>query len=169
MKIEKIDPKIKQNLFSSKNEIVISAINEIKNRGNSLYLPILFELLKTNTDKEVEEEIVNLLGTVKEKESVNSFMRAIEDEKFKTIRKQLLTACWQNGLDFSTFLPVFVDQIINEDWEIAFEAFTIVDNLETLPSEAIVNVAIEKIRNAMNNVNEQKQYFLHEILVKLNA
>ncbi len=169
MKIEKIDPKIKQNLFSSKNEIVISAINEIKNRGNSLYLPILFELLKTNTDKEVEEEIVNLLGTVKEKESVNSFMRAIEDEKFKTIRKQLLTACWQNGLDFSTFLPVFVDQIINEDWEIAFEAFTIVDNLETLPSEGIVNVAIEKIRNAMNNVNEQKQYFLHEILVKLNA
>jgi len=167
MKNEKIDQRIKQNLFSPKNDIVISAIDEIKNKGNRLYLPILFELLNTGTEHEVEKEIMNLLGTVKEKDAVNSFMRAIEDNKFKSIRKLLLTACWQNGLDFSTFLPVFIDQIIDEDWEIAFEAFTIIDNLEYLPSAAIINVAVEKINNAIENVNEQKQYFLQEILVKL--
>lgn len=167
MKNEKIDQRIKQNLFSSKNDIVISAIDEIKNKGNRLYLPILFELLNTGTEHEVEKEIMNLLGTVKEKDAVNSFMRAIEDNKFKSIRKLLLTACWQNGLDFSTFLPVFIDQIIDEDWEIAFEAFTIIDNLEYLPSAAIINVAVEKINNAIENVNQQKQYFLQEILVKL--
>lgn len=96
-------------------------------------------------------------------------MRAIEDDRLKAIRKQLLTACWQNGLDFSTFVPVFIDQVINEDWETAFEAFTVIDNLEYLPSDAIINVSVEKINLAMPNADEQKKYFLKEILVKLHT
>ena len=86
----------------------------------------------------------------------------------KTIRKTILTACWQNGLDFSNFLPVFIDIIINDEWEIAFEAFTIVDNLEFSPSEEIIKTAIDKIQNSIETVNEQKEYFLKEILVKLS-
>lgn len=169
MEKQKIDQRIQQNLFSPKPEVVAAAINEIKERGNRLYLPLLFELLNTGPEKEIEMEILNLLGTVKDKDTANSFMRAIEDDKFKKIRKQILTACWQNGLDFSTFLPVFIDQVINEDWETAFEAFTVIDNLEFLPAEAIVLISVEKINRAMNNANEQKKYFLQEILVKLNA
>lgn len=167
MNKEKIDRRIEQNLFSSNNEVVISAINEIKERGNRLYLPLLFDVLNAKPEKIIEKEIIELMGNVKSKDSVNSFMRAIEDERLKSIRKQLLTACWQNGLDYSTFLPVFVDQIINEEWDIAFEAFTVVDNLEFLPSETIIQVAIEKINHALPVANEQKQYFLREILVKL--
>lgn len=169
MEKQKIDPRIQKNLFSTNTEVVISAINEIKEKGNRLYLPLLFELLNTIPEKEVEKEIINVLGTVKEKDTVNSFMRAIEDERLKKIRKLIITACWQNGLDFSTFLPVFIDQVINEDWETAFEAFTVIDNLEYLPSDSIIRVSVEKINKAMDSANEQKKYFLKEILVKLNT
>ncbi len=169
MEKQKIDKRIQQNLFSANNLVVISAINEIKERGNSLYLPLLFELLNSAPENEVEKEILNVLGSVKEKDSVNSFVRAIEDERLKAIRKLLLTACWQNGLDFSTFLPVFIDQIIQEEWETAFEAFTVIDNLEYLPSEAIIHLSVEKINDAMPNADEKKKYFLQEILVKLNS
>jgi len=167
MNKQKIDQRIQQNLFSANNQVVISAISEIKEKGNSLYLPLLFEVLTSGPDKEVEKEITELLGTVKEKDSVNTFMRAVEDERYKSIRKLILIACWQNGLDFSTFLPVFIDQVINEDWEIAFEAFTVIDNLEFLPSEAIVNIALEKIRHSQKTANAQKQHFLNEIAIKL--
>ncbi len=169
MNKEKIDKRIQQNLFSANSDIVIQAINEIKERGNRLYLPLLFELLNSLPDKRIEKEITELLGTIKSKDSVNSFMRAIEDKRLKNIRKLLLTACWQNGLDYSTFLPVFVEQIITEDWEIAFEAFTVIDNLEYLPSNAIIQVTIEKIQRALPTANEQKQYFLREVLVKLEV
>jgi hypothetical protein len=163
----KIDEQIKKNLFSAKTEIVISAIEAIKKKGNKLYIPILFDLLNSMPELEIETEIKTLLGNVKDKESVNSFMRAVEDERYKPIRKSILTACWQNGLDFSTFLPVFIDLIINEDWEIAFEAFTIVDNLEFLPGEEILRKSIAKIEVALPAAGEQKSYFLNEILVKL--
>lgn len=95
-------------------------------------------------------------------------MRAIENDKYKSIRKEILTACWQNGLDFSAFLPVFIDFIIREDWEIAFEAFTVIDNLEYLPGAEIIIISIAKINEALPTATNQNKYFLNEILVKLN-
>ena len=167
MKQEKIDEQIKKNLFSANTNVVISALEAIQNKGNKLYIPILFDLLNSSPEPEIETEIKNLLGTVKDKETINAFMRAIENDKYKTIRKSILTACWQNGLDFSTFLPVFIDLVINEDWEIAFEAFTVIDNLEYLPADEIIKNSILKINNALPLANDQKSYFLSEILVKL--
>lgn len=167
MKQGKIDEQIKKNLFSSNTEVVLSAMEDVRKKGNKLYIPMLLDLLNSMPEQEVEKEIKNLLGTVKDKETINSFMRAIEDEKYKSIRKSILIACWQNGLDFSTFLPVFVDLIINEDWEIAFEAFTIIDNLEYLPGDEIIKTSVEKINVALPKANEQLAYFLNEILVKL--
>jgi HEAT repeat protein len=164
----KINPTIVQDLFSKNPETVISAINSTKEIGNKHYIPILFDLLNSNPEHEIEVEITKLLGTIKDKESVNPFMRAIENDNYKSIRKTILTACWQNGLDFSTFLPVFIDLIVNEEWEIAFEAFTIIDNFETLPNKAILQNSIEKINAVLDSLNEQKGYFLREVLVKLN-
>jgi len=163
----KIDEQIKKNLFSAKTELVISALEAIQKKGNKLYIPILFDLLNSSPEPEIAAEIKNLLGTIKDKEAANSFLRAIEDDKYKSIRKEILTACWQNGLDFSTFLPVFINLIIHEDWEIAFEAFTIIDNLEFLPSAEIIKTAVGKINEALPFANEQNKYFLNEILVKL--
>lgn len=163
----KIDEQIKENLFSTNTDVVISAIETIKNKGNKLYIPILFDLLNSIPEPEIEREIMDLLETVKDKEAVNSFMRAIEDDKYKPIKKSILIACWQNGLDFSTFLPVFVDLVINEDWEIAFEAFTIIDNLEFLPGKEIINKSVVLIEDALPAADEQKSYFLNEILTKL--
>lgn len=163
----KINQQIKIDLFSPKTEVVLDALKQIKSVGNSLYIPILFDLLVASPENEIEQEIKSILGNVKDKQSVNSFVRGIENEKYKSIRKTILSACWQNGLDFSTFLSVFIDQIINEDWEVAFEAFTVVDNLEVLPGEPVLSVSIQKIENSIATVSEQKQYFLNEILVKL--
>ncbi len=168
MKQDKINEQIKKNLFSVKTDVVISALEIIKVEGNKHYIPILFDLLNSSPEVEIETEIINLLGTVKDKESVNSFMRALEDAKYKPIRKLILSACWQNGLDFSTFMPVFIDLIIHEEWETAFEAFTVIDNLEYLPNPEIISISKQKINKAIPFASEQVAYFLNEILIKLD-
>ena len=168
MNEDKINQQIKIDLFSLKTEVVLEALKQVKSLGNRLYIPLLFDLLVSAPKPEVEKEIESILGTIKDKQTVNSFMRGIEDEKYKSIRKVILTACWQNGLDFSTFLPVFIDLIINEDWEVAFEAFTVIDNLETLPCDPVLSISIEKINKALETATDQKQYFLNEILIKLH-
>lgn len=167
MKQDNINEKIREALNSENIEIVKDALEKISESGNRFYLPLLFDLLNSAPDHEIEVEVEKLIGTVKSKESVNTFMRAVEDEKYKSIRQKLLAACWQNGLDFSNFLPVFIDIVVAEDWETAFEAFTVIDNLEFLPGDEIINLAKTKIRVAIPLANEQKRYFLTEIQKKL--
>ena len=163
MKQENINEKLRLALNSEDVEIVKDALEKISETGNRFYLPLLFDLLNTMPEHDVEVEIIKLIGSVKNKESVNTFMRAVEDEKYKPIRQKLIAACWQNGLDFSNFIPVFIEIVINDDWETAFEAFTLIDNLEYLPGEEIINIARLKIKEAFPAANEQKRYFLTEI------
>jgi hypothetical protein len=168
MATEKIDSTIKEQLFSTDTKTVISAINSIKRNGNKLYIPVLFDLLSTQPEKEIEAEIKKLLATVKDIKTVDNFIEAVQNEKYKPILKTILVVCWQNGLDFSSYTPVFIDIIINEEWEIAFEAFTIIDNLEFVPEHEVVEVAIQKIEAALKTANEQKTYFLNEILKQIS-
>lgn len=167
MSTQKLDTHIKNDLFATNTERVISAIDRIKVRGNKFYLPMLFELLASQPEADVEKEIEQLLSTVKSKESVPFFVEALENEKFKSIQKALLTACWQNGLDFSNYLPVFVEIVITETWETAFEAFTVIENMEYLPEPQMVDRVTNRIHHALKTATGQNQYFLQEILVKL--
>ena len=167
MNIEKLDTRIKNDLFATDSERVISAINRIKEKGNKLYLPILFELLASQPENEVEKEIQKLLGTIKSKDTIPYFTDALINKKFKTIQKSLLIACWQNGLDFAGYWPLFVEIVINEDWETAFEAFTVIENMDHLPEKETVERLINQIKTALKTASGQKEYFLQEILVKL--
>lgn len=166
--MEKINKKIKEELFSTNTETVNSAISAVRQKGNKHYLPILFDLLNSNPEQEIKDEITKLLATVKDKESIPSFIQAIENKKYQPILKSILTACWQNGLDFSNHLLLFVDLVIDENWEIAFEAFTIIDNFEFMPEQKIIDKTSRKISAALKTANEQKAYFLQEILTKIS-
>ena len=167
MEREKLDQKIITELFSVNNEIVITALNKIKEKGNKLYIPLLFDLLLLKPDKDVEKETLNLLGSIKVKETVPVFIHALDTPKYKPIRKTILSLCWQNGLDYHDYLPLFIDIIINEDWETAFEAFTVVDNMEVLPEQNIIDETKKKIADALKTASDKKEYFLLEILTKI--
>ncbi len=116
-----------------------------------------------------KNEIENILGTIKDKNSAPLFVEALQNEKYKPVQKSILMACWQNGLDFSLFLPVFVDLVITEDWETAFEAFTVIENMEFLPEDKTIAEAELKIKHALPSATGQNEYFLKEILVHIKS
>ena len=163
----KLDKQLESELFSAQSENVILALNTLKEKGNIHYLPILFDLLKSNPDKEVEEEITKILGNLKVQEAAPVLAEALQEPGYKSIRKPLATACWQNGLDFKEELPVFVDLVIEEDFETGFEAFTVVDSMEKYPEEKVIENVTDRIHESLGDANEQKKYFLHEILTMI--
>lgn len=165
----KPDQKILNDLFSGNPEKVIQTINRIKEIGNKDYLPVLFDLLLSNPDASIKNEIEIILGTIKDKNSVPLFIEALQNVKYKPVQKSLLMACWQNGLDYSLFLPVFVDFVIKEEWETAFEAFTVIENMEFLPDDKTIAEAELKIQHALPSATGQNEYFLKEILVLIKS
>jgi hypothetical protein len=168
MNKENINKTIEIELFSANENEVIAAIEKIGAQGNKFYIPLLFDLLLSKPGIEVEQEILKLLGTIKVKESVSAFIDALNDLKYKSIYKEILAACWQNGLEFHDYLPLFVKIVIEYEWETAFEAFTVVDNLEFLPDQKIVDQTRRMILGALNTIPENKEYFLREILAKID-
>lgn len=160
----KINEALKKQLFSADTEKVLAAINVLKDKGNKDYLPILFELTLAENGAEIDKEIQKLLGTIKDKETIPVFIATLQDNKYKTIRKKVLTVCWQNGLDYSDHIEVFVDLVISEDWETAFEAFTVIENMEHFPSAEVMKPLKLKIAGALKVAAEQKAYLLEELL-----
>jgi hypothetical protein len=161
----KTDMNLEARLLSGRSVTVVSALDEIKAKGNVAYLPLLFGLLNSDPDEQVEKEILNILGTLKIQEAVPVMAEALQSKEYKSIRKKLTSACWQNGLDFKNHLPVFVDLIINEDWETGFEAFTVIENLENFPDQEIIELSVSKIEDALPEATDKKRYFLQELLV----
>ncbi|WP_319480155.1 hypothetical protein [uncultured Draconibacterium sp.] len=160
----KINPTIKTQLFSADKDQVLAALNKLKETGNKDYLPILFELMVAGCEVEIENQIQKLLGTVKDKETIPVFITALQEEHFQPIRRNIATACWQNGLDFSDNIEVFVDLVINENWETAFEAFTVIDNIENFPSAEVMKPIKLKIARALKVSDEKRAYMLEELL-----
>ncbi len=119
--------------------------------------------MNSTDDDEVKKETLALLNTVKSDNAQSYFIEAIGNNQYEKIRKDLLAACWQNSLDFENYLPFFVHIIIEEDFETAFEAFTIVDNFEYLPGKNAKEETLAIIADQLSNLSEQKQYFLQEI------
>ncbi len=161
----KTDKNLEARLLSGRSVTVVSALEEIKVRGNIAYLPLMFDVLNSQPDEQVENEILKILGTLKIQEAAPVMAEALQSEQYRSIRKQMATACWQNGLDYKNYLPVFVDLVINEDWETGFEAFTVIENLEKLPDQEVIDLSASKIERALPEVSGKKRYFLQEILI----
>jgi len=62
-------------------------------------------------------------------------------------KKKLLTACWEADLDCTPSINMFVEIVINDDFPIALEALTSIENmhgaLATNQAEALLNRIME--------------------------
>ncbi len=163
-KSPKTNPQIISKLQSQNPEWVVEAIEKLRNSGNSSYIPVLIELLHSSKSPEIDSKIMNLLADIKDKEVVPQLMDAIQNKKYATERKKLVSLCWENGLDFSANLPVFVDLLITEELDIAFEAYTVITNMEGKITAEMLNAETDKMEIALNTVGDQKKPLLIDII-----
>lgn len=160
---KKTNPAIIRQLSSGVEEQLLSAITGLRETGNQLYMPDLLRLLRDSAFEAVKQEIRKLFIDLKDKNAVPYLIDAIADSEYASIRKDLLSCCWQSGFDFAGYLSFFVDQVILNDWEVAFEAFTVIENLETFPSHDILENEIKKINRVLPSSEGNKKYLLTEL------
>lgn len=159
----KCDPLLLANLNSGNEALVIKTIDTLRGKGNSSYLPHLIQLLMVSPSELIRNKIFQLFSELKDIHSRTFMIEAILDDQYLLYRKELISCCWQNGLDYSDYLPEFVDLVIGNEMEIAFEAFTVIENMEKLPGPSVIDTVLLKLDQALQLSSGSKTYFLKEL------
>lgn len=162
--LQKDHSKIIKALQSDDSLTVIDAIEDLRVAGKTADLPILIELLHQSQIPEIKSKITGLLANLKEKDAVPLMVAALQDQKYATERKQLTSCCWENGLDYTHYLSLFVDLIINSDFLVAFEAYTVITNMGTTIDQAKIDTEIEKLDRAMSTTSDEKKALMLDVI-----
>ncbi|RKD88448.1 HEAT repeat domain-containing protein [Mangrovibacterium diazotrophicum] len=152
------------NLQSSNAELVNETINQLSESGNSAYLPFLFELLHSTSNDEIKRRIARLLAELKHSDAIPLIIEAIKNKAYTKELQYLVSACWENGMDYSEHLSLFIDLMIQHEFMIAFEAHTVITNMTGKISAATCEQESTKIKNALTQVSEENRQMLEEVL-----
>lgn len=152
------------NLQSSNAELVNETINQLSESGNSAYLPFLFELLHSTSNDEIKRRIARLLAELKHSDAIPLIIEAIKNKAYTKELQYLVSACWENGMDYSEHLSLFIDLMIQHEFMIAFEAHTVITNMTGKISAATCEQESTKIKNVLPQVSEENRQMLEEVL-----
>jgi hypothetical protein len=164
--MEKLDKlnRLKSAIKSGNPESIDHALDEIKNKGDDTYIAPLIALLHQSLSNEVKASIFQLFIDLKHENSVDQLIQELIKEENPEILERLVASCWQNGLNYSKHLTYFVQLVLNHEFQIAFEAFTVIENMYGKIDPDVEIALMEKIENNLQNVEERKQYLLKGML-----
>ncbi|MGZ2369907.1 hypothetical protein ACXR6G_08995 [Ancylomarina sp. YFZ004] len=144
------------------NKVVIENIEKLRAKGNINDLPAILDYLTVPSNTEVEKALYNFLFDIKDAKAAEPIITAIQNAKYQSIQKKLIEMCWQSSLKFAKHISLFVDLLINGDFEIAFEALTVIENMEETLDAKSKEHEMAKLKNAISTVSEDRKAWLHE-------
>jgi hypothetical protein len=156
--------RLKSSIKSGNPELIDHALEEIKYNGDDTYIAPLVKFLHQTNNKEVKEKVYGLFVDLKHENSVDILVFEMKNENDLDVLERLVAACWQNGLNYSKHLPYFVQLIIDQEFQIAFEAFTVIENMYGKIEDNIESMLLAKIEKSIPNADERKQYLLKGLL-----
>lgn len=152
------------DLRSADSMKVIETIEELRTAGKASDVPVLLELLHASQNPEIKSKIIGLFANLKESNAIPLIVEAIQDQKYATELKELVACCWENGLDYSKYLALFVDLLIERDFLVAFEAYTVITNMTTTIDQATIDQEIEKLDRAMHLTTPEKKTLMLDVV-----
>lgn len=149
--------------LSLKDEtIVLKSIEKLRAKGNIKDLAAILDYLINPNHPEVEKALYNFLFDIKVSKAVEPIVAAIQNEKYLPIQKKLIEICWQSNLKFAKHIGLFVDLLIESDFEVAFEALTVIENMDELFDPESKEQEMSKLKNAIPTATEDRKSWLHE-------
>lgn len=155
---------ILKGLQSADSIKVIETIEELRVAGKASDIPILLEMLHLSQNAEIKSRIIALFSNLKESDAIPLIVEAIQNQKYAPEMKELVSCCWENGLDYTKYLSLFVDLLIEGDFLVAFEAYTVITNMTTSIDQVIIDQEIEKLDQAMRSSSDEKKALMLDVV-----
>lgn len=141
-----------EQLTSGNEHKLAEAISTVKSDGDAQLIPDLLTVLAETDDMAAASAIALTLFDLKDAEALNVIIDHLMDERFGTIRVQMLAACWQCGLDTSHRLPVFINVALLGDYLEVLEVLTIIENWDGFQDQLTLREEIDRFKDAISEL-----------------
>lgn len=152
-------------LQSSNKEQIIQGLDEFERHPISELLPEIVSLYMRN-DSDINAKIIFLLTNMKQNSAVNLFILSLNKIKDFDNYPELIRSCWENGLDFSAHLLFFTEIFIRSSFNVALEAFTVIEENAQKTSKSQIKESIQLLKKEKKNISDDNKS-LYEELVSL--
>lgn len=140
--------KILEDLYSTKDSVVVSALKELRSSGDNSVIPYLVDIYVNSASELVKNETENFLKDLKDDDAAKPLSEALKNPKYKNELENLTAICWQADIDFSPYIHTFTKIAIEGDYQTSIEAFTVIE-------EAIPNISQKDIRQHISYLKEE--------------
>lgn len=134
-----------QRLSFCDGDTIAKTLLEIRNEGDFSLVPELLDLFLSSKNHTVTLLLTALLGDIKEP----AFKPLLIERLLKTTDEEqrglLLRICWESPLDFSEYLELFVDLLMEGQYITTLEAYTIISNLSVSIPEQTLQQLISRL------------------------
>lgn len=161
----------RNGLYSADFETIKKTIDDIYEHGETQIITDVISVYKGYIGTEIENYFYSFLVCIKNNDFPHILIEHIKDKKFSKIKSNLISICWESTLDFSDFSDTFIEIFIKEPINIAFEAFTVIQNSYNIAEEDLKK-GISNLELSVSSISNDKKELLveivHDLKQKLN-
>lgn len=155
---------ILKKISSGEPEAIAEAVNAIKENGDLAIAGKLLDILSQPLEPSTITIIANLLADIKNNQFKDLLIQKLEQSSEGTLKKELLRIIWESSLDYSSYLDHFLQILQDDDFIVAFEASTVIENLVPhLTAEQRI-----KLTDMLQTFPEDKKFLSANILEELS-
>jgi hypothetical protein len=146
--------------------IVLKALHKLEKVANIKDLPEIIRVMAKLTDSKLIHEFEVFLSNIRSKEAPAILAQFLADPICVNIRIELTRSCWESQLDYSPHLLLFGHLFIAGDFNLALEAFSVIENtcLERPVNNNLVREVLLFITNNLPDQPETKQRLARELI-----
>ena len=97
----KLKVKAALELIITENIVNVSrGLKELEKNADVTVIELLVSIIASSSNREIKKEILAFLSNVVDPLSSPLLIRFIQEEKYATIRQELLTVIWNSKLDY---------------------------------------------------------------------
>jgi len=159
------DKKISKNLKKAIIDIgsgdqknIEKGLKFISEKGSPEIIKDLVELLMKSKDVVLRKKIEGLLADVQKEEAIEIIMDLVKDDKYSTVRTNILNSIWNSKLDYSRYIADFVFLAIEGDLMQSVECLTAIENMMgPFEEHYLLEAQLYLKEYHSNRINESKQ------------
>lgn len=169
MNAKKKEKKVFDGINLNNSIEVIKRLKQFRTDGKPDQLSEIIAMMQGTSEEEVSNVIIQILNDLKDKSAIPYLVKEIEKESNRDIQHHLVSACWQNGLEYSPYFSFFIQIMVEGSYLTALETFSVLEVMDAKIDEQKLDESIAILKNAMPDFEEDKQFLVKELIHHLHT